>query len=103
MQFATAVFADALTRAPDGVVRPAFVGPPNEALSELYKLLVPTGKSEWSITVSGVTYPIVVFLVDGGFGPSSGHLSGSCSWDYAVSVRNSCPRVLMLVHRALWD
>lgn len=96
-------FRSALAREPDGSVRPVVVGPPDAALTELFALLTSGGQGEWQFPFQGGTREIVVLLVDSTAVPSATGLSRGCNWDYAVTVRNSRPLVLILAARRSWD
>src|SRR3954471_18035111 len=96
-------FRELLQRDPDGAVRPVVVGPPDEALRETFALLTGSGQHDWPLTVGKRTLDVVVLLVDDNSPPAGTGLSRGCHWDYAVSVRNSRSRVLILATRGSWD
>jgi DNA phosphorothioation-dependent restriction protein DptH len=96
-------FAEAVTRDPDGPVRPVLVGPPSEALREMFGILTANGQREWRLSVVNANYDVVVLLVDEESPPTGATLSRGCHWDYAVTIRNSCLRALILTARASWD
>ncbi|WP_441253485.1 Holliday junction DNA helicase RuvB C-terminal domain-containing protein [Bradyrhizobium sp. 613_E4_N2_2] len=92
-------FAAALERDPSGPARPVLVGPPAEALRGVFNLLTANGRGDWNLPA----HEVVVLLVDEGAPPAGSGLSRSCNWDYAVTIRNSRPLVLILAARASWD
>lgn len=96
-------FRAALTRDPSGPFRPILVGPPDEALREIFGLLTRGGQGDWQIQLQGATHPVVVLLVDDRAPPAGTGLSLGCHWDYAVTIRNSSPLVLILAARSSWD
>ncbi len=96
-------FRSALSREPDASIRPVLIGPPDDALSEMFALLTAAGQREWQLAIEGSTREIVVLLVDVNAPPSGTGLSQGCHWDYAVTVRNSRPLVLILAARRSWD
>jgi DNA phosphorothioation-dependent restriction protein DptH len=96
-------FRAALKRDPNGFVRPVLVGPPDTALREMFMLLTAAGQSDWQFSVGTSTREVVVLLVDANIPAYGTTLSRVCQWDYAVSVRNSCPLVLILAARGSWD
>jgi Holliday junction resolvasome RuvABC ATP-dependent DNA helicase subunit len=96
-------FYSSLARVPNGPVRPILVGPPDAALREMFSLLTANGQSEWQVQVNGARHDVVVLLVDGNTPPAGNALSGGCHWDYAVTIRNSRPLVLILAAPASWD
>jgi DNA phosphorothioation-dependent restriction protein DptH len=101
--FAERQFRGALGRDPGCRLRPVLVGPPDEALREIFGMLTAAGQQEWQIALGPASRDVIVLLVDDG-SPSPGTgLSRGCNWDYAVSVRNSCPLVLILASRGSWD
>jgi DNA phosphorothioation-dependent restriction protein DptH len=95
-------FRSALSRAPNGPFRPILVGPPDEALRELFAGLTSNGQGDWSLASGGTSREVIVLLVDGN-PPSGSALSCGCHWDYAVTIRNSRPLVLILAARNSWD
>ena len=101
-QYAEQLFRAAVTRDPDGFVRPVLVGPPDAALREMFQVLTAGSTCDWQ-PVLPQPRDVVVLLVDEGAPQQSTALSRACYWDYAVSVRNSCPRVLILATRSSWD
>ena len=96
-------FQTALARDPDGPVRPVLVGPPDEALRETFSILTGGGNVEWQLPVGSIPREIVVLLVGDKAPPVGPGLSRGCQWDYAVTIRNSRPLVLILAARATWD
>ncbi|MCB2154939.1 AAA family ATPase [bacterium] len=96
-------FAAALLRDPTASVRPVLIGPPDEANRELFSLLTGGGTHDWQVPCGGKPQEVIVLLVDSRETPSGEALSQVCNWDYAVSVRNSAPLVLMLASRHSWD
>lgn len=96
-------FRSAVARAPHDPFRPVLVGPPDEALRELFVMLTTAGQGEWQLVAGSTTYEVIVLLVDGKEPPAANVLSGGCSWDYAVTIRNSRPLVLILAARSSWD
>lgn len=98
-QYVSAVLA----RDSSASVRPVIVGPPDAALSETFASLTSGGTHDWELDVAGRRYVVAVLLVNDRAGPAGSALSRECGWDYAVTVRNSSPLVVMLVSRASWD
>lgn len=96
-------FRAALARDGNGPVRPVLVGPPDEALREMFALLTSGGTGEWRLPVAGGQREVIVLLVDGKARPAGSGLSRVCNWDYAVTMRNSQPLVLILAARRSWD
>ncbi len=90
------------------VVRPILVGPPESALESLFNLLSSAGTGDWHLAAGLQQLDITVLLLSGastavGDMPGGQFLSRRCQWDYAVTVRNSRPFVLMLASSAAWD
>lgn len=85
-----------LTRDPSAGVRLGLLGPPNEALAALLDRLTTNETTAWTPTAGA---PIPVLLVTYAGNPSAPSLtmSGRCRWDFAVTVRNSSNRVLILI------
>jgi DNA phosphorothioation-dependent restriction protein DptH len=96
-------FRTAVARDPEGSVRPVLVGPPETALRELFSLLTEAGRHDWQLVPGTPARDVVVLLVDADGPPSGAGLSQACCWDYAVSIRNSWSRVLILATRGSWD
>ncbi len=96
-------FLYALTRAPHDPFRPVLVGPPDETLRELFAMLTGSGQHEWQLVAGGSSREVVVLLVDGNAPLGPNVLSCGCNWDYAVTIRNSRPLVLILAARSSWD
>jgi hypothetical protein len=48
-------FRSALTRAPNAPFRPILVGPPDEALRELFAELTTNGQGEWNLATAAQT------------------------------------------------
>jgi MoxR-like ATPase len=96
-------FRSALARASDNPFRPVLVGPPDSALRELFALLTSGGQSNWQVASGGTIYEVIVLHVGGDIAPANATLSGGCQWDYAVTMRNSRPLVLILSTRGSWD
>lgn len=98
-------FNAAIARDPDAYVRPVMVGPPDAAIRELFSMLTGAGQHDWNLVPGVPARDVVVLLVDPDIpaGGSGAGLSQACSWDYAVSIRNSRPRVLILASRRSWD
>jgi DNA phosphorothioation-dependent restriction protein DptH len=96
-------FQSAVSRAPEDPFRPVLVGPPDQALHEVFAILTASGQHEWQVNVDGSNHDVIVLLVDGKVPPVPNVLSGGCNWDYAVTMRNSRPRVLILAARGSWD
>ena len=103
IQYAETHFAGALQRDPAGPVRPILVGPPSGALREMFSDLTANGQGEWRVSVGGRNYDVVVLMVDDEAPPTGTGLSRGCHWDYVVTIRNSCPHVLILSTRGSWD
>src|SRR5262245_46043197 len=93
----------ALDRAPDGPVRPVLVGPPIEALREMFSGLTNGGLGEWKLRIGSTDRDLIVLLIDDRAPPAGNGISRGCNWDYAVTVRNSRRLVLTLAGRAAWD
>jgi len=81
-------------------VRPVMVGPPDPALRELFSILTGSGQHDWHL---GNAPDVVVLLIDPDAPVGGAALSQACGWDYAVSIRNSQKRVLILASRRSWD
>ena len=97
-------FRTVLTRNVDTYVRPVLVGPPDAAVREMFSLLTGAGQHDWQLNVGPNTCDVVVLLVDSSPPAPTGAVSScGCCWDYAISVRNSYPRALILATRASWD
>src|SRR5207237_7549 len=101
-------FAEARKQDAAAFVRPILVGPPREALDSLFDLLTGGGSSDWLVQFQQGRQSIPVLLVTGEDSVVAVHGNGSmlsrrCHCDYAVTVRNSCPLVLMLASPASWD
>ena len=96
-------FKSALMRAADNPFRPVLVGPPDSALRELFALLTSGGQTNWQVSSGGKNHEVIVLHVGGHTTPASATLSGGCQWDYAVTMRNSRPLVLILAARGSWD
>lgn len=96
-------FHGALARDAAATVRPVLVGPPDSALEALFALLTRGGQGNWQLNVNGMTHEIIVLLIDSTSVLTSHDLSQGCHWDYAVTVRNSRPLVLILAARNSWD
>jgi len=93
-------FTAAAAREPNGHIRPVIVGPPGEALAELFSLLTADAQHDWQVAPG---LDVVVLHVGSEPTMIGNTLSQRCSWDYAVSIRNSQPRVLILATRGSWD
>lgn len=93
-------FTAAAARDQDGHIRPVIVGPPGEALAELFSLLTADAQHDWQVAPG---LDVVVLHVGSEPTMIGNTLSQRCSWDYAVSIRNSQPRVLILATRGSWD
>ena len=91
--------ASALARDAQSMVRPVLVGPPNAALVELFGILTGAGSRDWQVAGKSV---VVLLVADTAASPGSS-ISRVCHWDYAVTVRNSAPLVVILAARASWD
>lgn len=96
-------FRSALERDSSGPVRPVLVGPPDQALREMFALLTGDGQGKCQVSAGGATHEIVVLLVNGEALSAGNGLSCGCHWDYAVTIRNSRPLVLILASRGSWD
>ena len=96
-------FRSALARAPHDPFRPVLVGPPDETLRELFAMLTAAGQREWDFVAGGASHEVIVLLVDGNAPTVVNVLSCGCNWDYAVTIRNSRPLVLILAARSSWD
>ncbi len=96
-------FSAAIARDSNGPVRPVMVGPPDAAIRELFSILTNAGQHDWQLVPGTPARDVIVLLVDPGAPAAGTGLSQVCGWDYAVSIRNSRPRVLMLASRRSWD
>jgi DNA phosphorothioation-dependent restriction protein DptH len=96
-------FRSAWVRAPLDPFRPVLVGPPDETLKEIFATLTASGQHEWQLVVGSATQEVIVLLVDGNAPATANVLSCGCNWDYAVTIRNSRPLVLILAARSSWD
>src|SRR5579859_2008603 len=101
-------FADIIRWSPNAHIRPVLIGPPPDAQRELFDLLTENGTRDWHI--SSVAQDVAVLHVSGvpregatTFLSPSSPVSKVCQWDYAVTVRNSRPLVVMLVDPVAWD
>lgn len=90
---------DTLARDPDASIRMVVTGPPLSALDALFNRLTASGTSEWACSIPSGTVAIPVLLVTyrGSIPSVAGVVSGRCRWDYAVTVRNSSERLVILV------
>ena len=94
--------------ADDGAaVRPILIGPPFTALQHVFNRLTSFGTAEWRVPAGADHKEVIVLLLGasagGAAGTGTGVVSKPCTWDYAVTVRNSRKLVLMLVTPPLWD
>ncbi len=96
-------FGSALVRAPQDPFRPVLVGPPDETLKEIFKMFTASSQHNWQLVVGGATHEVIVLLVNGNAQGTTSVLSCGCNWDYAVTIRNSRPLVLILAARSSWD
>jgi len=89
----------ALARDQNASIRMVLIGPPLPGLEALFNRLTADGTADWSCVAGGSTVSIPVLLVSyrGSTSPPPGVVSGGCRWDYAVTVRNSSDRLLILV------
>ena len=100
-------FVESRKHDPNAMVRPILVGPPDAALESLFMMLSNGGSADWQPTFSPQELHVPVLLIsdtsslNGAGGTNS--LSRRCHWDYAVTVRNSRPLVLMLATSTAWD
>lgn len=101
--YASQHFGSAAARDPSGPVRPVMVGPPDAAMREFFSLLTGAGQHDWQIVPGVPADDVVVLLVGTGAAAAPAVMSQACCWDYAVSIRNSRPRVLILSTRGAWD
>lgn len=87
-----------LTRDQAASVRLALLGPPLEALDDLFNRLTANGTADWTPVV-GVSIPVLLvsYSAVSSPPPSPPIMSGRCRWDFAVTVRNSSDRLLILV------
>jgi DNA phosphorothioation-dependent restriction protein DptH len=102
-------FADILRTNSSAYVRPVLIGPPADAQRALFDLLTDYGTRDWYI--DSAARNVAVLHVSGSL-PSiviassptlSAPVSKVCQWDYAITVRNSQPLVVMLVDPVMWD
>ena len=87
-------------------VRPILVGPQAETLLEVFDYLTKNGKEAWKTIVNGSIYEVAVLFVRAratAGGSPQVDLATICQWDYAVTIRNSCPRILILADPSIWD
>ncbi|MEI8044413.1 MAG: hypothetical protein WCL11_23585, partial [Verrucomicrobiota bacterium] len=99
-------FASVIKQSDTNPVRPILVGPQLQTLKEVFNYLTNNGQTPWTIVVSGTSYKVAVLLVDGRSQTNAtpqAALATACQWDYAVTIRNSCPYVLILVDPSVWD
>lgn len=96
-------FRSSLTRAPLDPFRPVLVGPPDETLREIFTMLTGAGQHDWRLAAGGANHEVIVLLVDGNAPRVANVFSCGCNWDYAVTIRNSRPLVLILAARSSWD
>lgn len=94
---------------PNAHLRPILLGPPIDVLERLFNTLTAGGSQDWYIDGLGDD-AVVVLLVRDQLPDELPDLqevntrhSQQCYWYYAVSARNSFPRVLMLVDPLTWD
>jgi DNA phosphorothioation-dependent restriction protein DptH len=89
----------ALAHDQNASIRMVLTGPPLPALEELFNRLTANGATEWSWATAGgtITVPVLLVSYSRSISPPPGILSGWCHWDYAVTVRNSSDRLLILV------
>jgi MoxR-like ATPase len=89
---------DSLARDQNASIRMVLIGPPLETLEELFNRLTASGTADWTPSTGGGAVSIPVLLVSYRADPSlpSAVVSGKCRWDYAVAVRNSSDRLLIL-------
>lgn len=81
-------------------LQPLLVGPPKGILEELFDLMTDKHTDEWK--VHGLNIPVL--LVDSPPPkPRDGLMSQKCTWDYAVTIRNSVTASLTLVNIKEWD
>jgi len=108
-EYMEGVVSRQLSRSPAARVQPVLVGPPVEALDELFRLLTGDGQTDWRVSTGTASATVVVLLVDneeilGRLGSGKTRpLSQCCRWDYAVALRNSVPAVVTLVAPSAWD
>ncbi len=96
-------FGAAVGRDPSAFVRPVMVGPPDAALRELFSILTGAGQHDWQPVPGTPSRDVVVLLIVPDAPTGGTTLSQVSGWDYAVSIRNSCQRVLILASRRAWD
>jgi DNA phosphorothioation-dependent restriction protein DptH len=107
-QFLEAHFVDARKNDSESAVRPILIGPPDAAMEALFDLLTSAGTTDWHLS-GPQQLSIPVLLVTSRSDSAANvaanaiFLSRRCQWDYAVTVRNSCPLVLMLATPSAWD
>ena len=99
-------FSQARQRNPKSAVRPILIGPPSDILQSMFALLTNNGLQDWQLSAS--TEKVAVLFILGSKEkkfPSLKNppISRECQWDYAISVRNSYPLVLLIVDPSAWD
>lgn len=107
VDFLRGTMAQRLGHSPAGRVQPVFLGPPADTLSAVFDALTDGGKRDWFLDGSGGSRRVVVLLV-GGEDPARepsdpDALSQRCTWDYAVTIRNSVDVSLMMSTPSSWD
>lgn len=97
-------FTDALRRDGTASVRPVLIGPPSEALQTLHDILTTGGMTNWNVAAREIVVLHVRRRTETRAIATPPHvLSRECQWDYAVTVRNSCSLVVILVDQTMWD
>jgi Holliday junction resolvasome RuvABC ATP-dependent DNA helicase subunit len=80
-----------------------FVGPPREALDEVFRQLTADETEDWHVDES--REPVVVLFVDtqGHRAPRPNVTSARCTWDYALGMRVDSGVSVILATRESWD
>lgn len=83
-----------------GYSRLVLGGLPSTTLEQLFGALTHGDGSPWQPT-PGIQIP--VFLIKQQPRSGGAGISRECNWDYALAIRNSSPRFLLLVDPLVWD
>lgn len=84
-------------------VQPVLVGPPKDVLEALFNVLTLEGSQDQHDSLTGQRIPILLVGADHEGQLAQRTLSARCTWDYAVSIRNSVQAALTLVTLDAWD
>jgi DNA phosphorothioation-dependent restriction protein DptH len=105
-EFLSEYFEKRLLQDPLANVRLGLIGLPDSVLRDVFTLLTKTQTADVEIDLGGVKFRVPVLLLerDGDNpGAASKVLSRRCGWDYAVTVRNSSPLLLLLIPSSAGD